>query len=502
MKEKRSSGIILHISSLPSSYGIGDFGPEAYEFVDFLKLTNQKFWQILPLNPVQEGSGFSPYSGLSAFAGNPLLISPDQLYNDGLLEKKDLFFVSRSSPDKVYFPEVIEYKNRIFDRAFKKFDATNSFNDPGFTQFELDNTYWLSDFALFMALKNKFKGKMWTDWPEEFRDRKSESLIEMKETLKEEINKERFLQYIFFKQWTELKNYCAKANVHFFGDLPFYVGYDSVDVWSNPQFFKLDEKKRPITVSGVPPDYFSETGQLWGTPVFDWDLLKTQKYDWWVKRIEQNMKMFDLLRLDHFRAFSAFWEVPSAEDTAINGKWIKGPGKDLFSILKKKFPHMPFIAEDLGDIDDDVRDLMQQFELPGMKVLLFAFGKDLPHSSYAPHHHIEHCIVYTGTHDNNTVVGWFENEAQSDDKKRLSYYVNYPINKKNVHLALVRLAMMSVANVVIFPLQDILGLGQDSIMNKPSVAKGNWTWRQKKGSINKGVIEELQDMVTVYDRKP
>ncbi|MDQ3393856.1 MAG: 4-alpha-glucanotransferase [Bacteroidota bacterium] len=501
MKQKRSSGIILHITSLPSKYGIGDFGPEAYEFAEFLKDTAQKYWQILPLNPVQEGSGYSPYSGLSAFAGNPLLISPELLQSDGWVETEDLNFESKASKDKVDFEEVAQFKNKLFDAAFKTFKKKGGQQNQEYLDFEKENSYWLDDFALFMSIKNKFDGKMWTEWPEAIRDREQQQIRNLKDELKDAIEKEKFLQFVFFKQWEKLKKHCINKNVHFFGDLPIYVGYDSADVWSNPQYFKLDGNKQPITVSGVPPDYFSETGQLWGTPVFDWDVLKEEQYDWWVKRIEQNLKMFDLLRLDHFRAFSAFWEVPNGEETAINGSWKKGPGNDLFNILKEKFPHMPFIAEDLGEIDDDVRKLMGDFKLPGMKVLLFAFGKDLPGSAYAPHHHIPHCLVYTGTHDNNTVRGWFENEASEEDKIRLSFYVNYSLNKNNVHEAMIRLAMMSVADLVIFPMQDILGLGQDAIMNKPSVAKGNWSWRLKKELITKNVSRDLLDMVVIFDRE-
>lgn len=501
MKQKRSSGIILHITSLPSKYGIGDFGPEAYEFAEFLKKTGQKYWQILPVNPVHGGSGFSPYSGLSAFAGNPLLISPDFLFKDAYVENKDLIFETNAKKDKVEFSEVIQYKNKLFDIAFKKFKSDSDQYNDDYRNFEKSSSYWLEDYALFMSLKNKFEGRMWTEWPNSYRDRDKHALEIIKEDLKEAIEKEKFLQYLFFKQWKALKQHCLRLNVHFFGDLPIYVGYDSADVWSHSEYFKLDENKQPITVSGVPPDYFSETGQLWGTPVFNWELLKEENYDWWVKRIAQNLKMFDLLRLDHFRAFSAFWEVPNGEETAINGKWKKGPADDLFNILKEKFPHMPFIAEDLGEIDDDVRDLMSRFKLPGMKVLLFAFGKDLPESAYAPHHHIPHCIVYTGTHDNNTVRGWFENEASEEDKTRLSFYVNYPLHKNNVHEAMIRLAMMSVADLVIFPLQDILGLGQEAIMNKPSVAKGNWLWRLNKELLTEEVSRELLDLVIIFDRE-
>ncbi|CAN5325325.1 4-alpha-glucanotransferase [soil metagenome] len=501
MINQRSSGIILHITSLPSRYGIGDFGPSAYEFADFLKDTDQKYWQILPVNPVQEGSGFSPYSGLSAFAGNPLLISPDLLFKEGWVEHKDLIFESRAPGDRVEFSEVIEFKSNLFDIAFKNFHS-RSMESQSYLDFEKAHQFWLDDYALFISLKNKFEQKMWTDWPQPFRDRDPQSMEEVKIELKEEINREKFLQYIFYEQWADLKKYCLNYNIHFFGDLPFYVGYDSADVWAKTEFFKLNENKQPITVSGVPPDYFSNTGQLWGTPVYDWEALEKENYEWWVKRIRHNLDMFDLLRLDHFRAFSAFWEVPFGEETAINGKWIKSPGETLFNILKKKYPDMPIIAEDLGDIDQDVRDLMKKFELPGMKVLLFAFGKDLPQNAYAPHHHVPNCIVYTGTHDNNTVRGWFENEADAEDKIRLSYYVNYLVNNKNVHEAMIRMAMMSVASIVIFPMQDILGLGQEAIMNKPSVAKGNWLWRLKKEHITPEVISGLKDLVAIFDRKP
>jgi len=499
--KSRNSGIILHITSLPSSYGIGDFGPSAYHFADFLEESGQHYWQILPLNPINEANCYSPYSSLSAFAGNTLLISPDILHWEGLLDRGDLHNTYYFRDSIVDYSLATSYKDYIFDIAYKKFSANNGLDfKKDFQDFCARNSFWLEDYALFIALKIHNKDKSWDHWPVEFRDRQPGALEGARKELHQLIEKEKFLQFIFFRQWFRLKDYCNNKNIFIFGDLPFYIGYDSSDLWSHPSYFKLNDEKRMSAVSGVPPDYFSATGQLWNTPVFNWEILRQHNFDWWIKRMGHNFRMFDRIRLDHFRAFSAYWEVPAGHETAIEGQWIKSPGYDILNLVQDKFGKLPIVAEDLGLIDEDVRDLIGRFDLPGMKVLLFAFGPEMPKNAYILHHHIKDCIVYTGTHDNNTVKGWFENEASAEDKRMLSEYLSYTVNEDNVHLALIRMALMSVADTAIFPLQDWLGLGQSAIMNKPSVSEGNWAWRVLPDQLTFEKATSLYNLLKLYDR--
>ena len=497
----RSCGVILHITSLPSPYGIGDLGPGAFRFADFLNSAAIANWQILPLNYTEEGSGFSPYSGLSAFAGNTLLISPEVLQEEGLLSKKDLGVKKPFEEAKVDYPKVFKHKKKLLEKAFLNFQKqTSATLKNAFENFCLENESWLEDYAAYISIKEYFDGKVWSEWPADIKNRKAESLANLKGILNENIEKEKFLQFTFFKQWNDLKNYCSQKGIKFIGDIPFYVGYDSADVWSNPAYFKLDDQKKPMLVAGVPPDYFSETGQLWGMPIFDWDNLKRDSYSWWMKRIDQNVKMFDIVRLDHFRAFSAYWEVPAEEDTAVNGSWTKGPGQDFFKLLQKKHADLPVIAEDLGEIDQPVRDIMAAFNLPGMRVLQFAFGEDIGSNIHIPHNHISNCIVYTGTHDNNTTRGWFENDLSPADRKRLSKYLNKEVKKHKVADSLIRLALQSVAQLAVFPVQDILGLGQEAIMNKPSTVGENWSWRLNEALITPKVTKHLRSMIELYGR--
>jgi 4-alpha-glucanotransferase len=500
MKIPRSCGIILHITSLPSQFGIGDLGPSAFRFADFLEKASVRYWQILPLNYTEEGSSYSPYSGISAFAGNTLLISPELLVEDGFLSGKDVNVKKPFEDEIVEYSKVLKYKKTLFDYAYQNFKNANAFIHRKFKQFCKEHKDWLEDYALYIALKDHFK-KSWDYWPSDIKDRKQEPLGKLAKQLKEPIEKEKFLQFVFFKQWGNLQKYCEDKGVQFIGDLPFYIGYDSSDVWANPRFFKLNDEKSPTMVAGVPPDYFSETGQLWGMPIFDWDNLKRDKYSWWVKRIAHNMKMFGLLRLDHFRAFSAYWEVPAYETTAINGSWTKGPGSDFFKLLKKKYDDLPLIAEDLGEIDQPVRDIMAKFDLPGMRVLQFAFGTDMAKSIHIPHHHIPDCIVYTGTHDNNTVVGWLDCDLSKEDKKRLFDYLGKKSKPEYIHEDMIRLALQSVAQLAVMPLQDLLGLGKEAIMNKPSTIEGNWSWRVTSEQLTPELAEKLKSWIEMYDRE-
>jgi 4-alpha-glucanotransferase len=497
--ERRGSGILLHITSLPSPYGVGDLGPGAYRFVDFLAESHQSFWQILPLNPTCLVHGNSPYSSFSAFAGNALLISPELMVRDGIISRTDMKETVSFPQARVNYRAVMKFKERILDKAYERNKKALGIN-PGFVKFCSDNASWLDDYSLFFALKQHFYKVDWSNWPKNIRDRHKDEMSRWQEKLEEDIVKEKFFQFIFFHQWFALKNYCSNKNIQIIGDMPIYVNYDSSDVWSNPEIFMLDKDKRPAYVAGVPPDYFSSTGQLWGHPVYNWDMLRQTRYNWWIKRIEHNLELFHMFRLDHFRGFIAFWQVQSDEKTAVNGKWIKAPVKDFFNTLFKHFPQLPLIAEDLGVITPDVREIINLYGFPGMKVLLFAFGNDLATNPYAPHNHFKNCVVYTGTHDNNTIKGWFKKEIGPDAKKRLSEYIGRRVSETTIHWDLIRLAMMSFANIVIIPLQDILGLGESKRMNLPASTNGNWQWRVTPEHLSSSLVKDLSHITKIYGR--
>ncbi|HSE83249.1 MAG TPA: 4-alpha-glucanotransferase [Thermodesulfobacteriota bacterium] len=496
---RRGNGILLHITSLPSRYGIGDLGPGAYKFADFLSETGQSFWQILPLNPTDIGRANSPYSSPSAFAGNPLLISPELLAEDGFLPKSDVKG-SCFRDNRVDYKAVTKYKWRLFSTVYKNFKENGERNFE-FEKFCDDNSHWLDDYALYIALKERFNGAEWGRWPSDIKNRKEKKLQDLKEENMDRVRMEKFLQYLFFKQWFSLKDYCKTKRIQIIGDIPIYVSYDSSDVWKDPEVFKLDKEKNPAFVSGVPPDYFSETGQLWGTPVFNWDFLKKTQYSWWVRRMEHNLKLFDIIRLDHFRGLVAYWEVPAGEKTAINGKWVEVPTEDFFNTLLKHFPYLPLIAEDLGVITPDVREIIGKFGFPGMRLLVFGFaGGDWAVDSYLPHNHVRNCVVYTGTHDNDTVKGWFKKEVTPEDRERLTKYIGRRAQANDIHLELIRLAMMSVANISIFPMQDILGLGEEARMNLPGTTNGNWEWRLLPNQITPSLKKTLLEMTGLYGR--
>jgi len=496
---RRGSGILLHLTSLPCPFGIGDMGPCAFRFVDFLAETKQSLWQILPLNPTDPEHFSSPYHSSSAFASNPLLISPDLLVQDGLLDRADIKSPPNFPIERVDYRAVGAYKAELFHKAYERFKKgkKGQYEYEGFCS---ENATWLDDFVLFKALKSRFDGKVWTKWPQDVRDRQQEALQWAKKELRERADREKFLQYIFSRQWSTLKKYCNGKGIQIMGDIPIYVEHDSVDVWTHPEIFKLDDEKRPHFVAGVPPDYFSETGQLWGNPVYRWEVLKEKEYSWWVQRMERNLALCDVVRIDHFRGLVAYWEVAATENTAINGKWIEAPAIDLFNHFVRKFPFLPIVAEDLGIITPDVREVMHQFELPGMKVLLFAFGKDLPTNPYIPHNLPKNCVAYTGTHDNNTIRGWFEGEEAPEDKKRLLRYLGRNIPVEKLHWELIRLLMMSAANTVIFPMQDILGLGEESRMNRPATLEGNWQWRLLPDVLSRELKNRLLEMTEMYGR--
>ena len=498
MLDHRGSGILLHFTSLPSPFGIGDFGPWAYRFADFLAETKQSYWQCLPLNPTDIEYGNSPYHSTSAFACNPLLISPELLIQEGALTEADLESIPSFSRDRVDFEVVLSYKHRLLSLAYDRFKKEGGNGE--YTNFCSEQVSWLDDFALFVALKEEFKGRPWNEWPDTLRDREPEALLRAGERLSERIQEQKFLQYLLSKQWSSLRKYCTSRGIKIIGDVPIYVVYDSADVWIHPNLFSLDHEKRPFTVAGVPPDYFSETGQLWGNPVYRWEVLKSTGYEWWMRRIDRNLNLFDVVRVDHFRGFMAYWGVPATETNAVNGKWVEAPGMDFFSRLSAVFPDLPIVAEDLGTITPDVWSIMEHFGFPGMKVLLFAFDESLPTNAYAPHNHTRNAVVYPGTHDNNTARAWFEKEAGEQVKERLSRYLGKEVTAENVHRDLIRLAMMSVANTAIFSMQDLLGLGEWARMNRPAQKRGNWQWRLMPEQLTAPLAKELLGMTEIYGR--
>jgi malto-oligosyltrehalose synthase/4-alpha-glucanotransferase len=495
----RSAGVLMHITSLPSGFGVGDFGPEARKFADFLSRSCQRYWQILPLNITEAGNGHSPYSSISSMAGNTLLLSPELMAEDGLLNA-DMVMQYHQKPESLAdFAEAERVKGILFEKAFQNFLATQSSLQEQFTLFCEQEAGWLDDFALYVTLKNHY-GAAWFQWPHEYKLRDEEALADFFINNSGPIQKIKWLQFMFTRQWKSLKKYVNDLGIKLFGDLPFYVSYDSADVWANPDIFSLDEKGNMIGVAGVPPDYFNSDGQLWGMPVFKWDVLKKRGYDWWIARIKKNMELYDVLRLDHFRAFADYWEVPAGETTAINGVWRLGPGADFFKAIKSALAELSFIAEDLGDINPLVHKLRDELNLPGMKVLQFAFSEDMPSSIYIPHNHLRNYIVYTGTHDNNTTVGWFRQNAGKLERKNLECYTGIKPKEKNIHQILGRLAYASVAKTAILPMQDVLGLDEHSRMNIPASTDKNWLWRLVPGQIKSDHEEMLREWVRVYNR--
>lgn len=498
MKTRRS-GILLHVTSLPAPFGVGDLGPGATWFADFLASSGQSLWQILPLTPTTGVCGNSPYSSPSAFAGNTLLISPERMVRDDLLAPSDLDSNCANVEERVDYGVAAEYKNKLLDKAYDRFQRGASLK-PQFESFCNANRLWLEDYALFTALKEEFGGASWIDWPTEVRDRGEDSINYWSNHLAERIHREKFMQFVFFRQWKALKTYCNEKNIQIVGDAPIYVSLDSSDVWANPELFKLDGARRPTHVAGVPPDYFSPTGQLWGNPIYNWDVHRERRYSWWILRLGHYMSLFDIIRLDHFRGFVGYWQVESGEPTAVNGDWIPAPASDFFATLLRRFPFLPLIAEDLGIITPDVREIMTQYGFPGMKVLQFGFGGDVASNPYAPHNLVRDSVTYTGTHDNNTARGWFRQEAAHQERENFLRYLGHPVDECSVASEFVRMALMTVSNLAILPMQDLLGLCEDARMNTPSVAYGNWAWRMKRHQVTSLLAKWLLDLVHLYGR--
>lgn len=488
MKFPRASGILLHPTSLPGPFGIGDFGPEAYRFVDFLAEAGQKIWQVLPLTPT--GYGESPYQSLSSFAGNPLLISPEKLADHGYLPQPGFGNKPEFPEETCDFERAIPYKYELLRQAYRNFRPGSEFE-----QFCERNCSWLDAYARFLALKNANNGATWTQWTARRPD-------------PEEVRVQKFWQFEFYRQWAELRGYCEARNIRIMGDIPIYVAHDSADVWSNPELFELDEKGNPVMVAGVPPDYFSATGQLWGNPIYKWDRMEASGYQWWIERFRHTLQVVDLVRVDHFRGFEAYWQVPAQEATAVNGAWIQGPGSRLFAAVRNALGELPIIAENLGVITPEVEAIRHEFGFPGMSILQFAFGSDPQAPSFRPHNYPHEVVAYTGTHDNDTTVGWWESagagastrsaEQVLREREFTRAYLN--TNGDEVHWAFIRTLMGSVADTAIVPMQDVLGLGTRARMNTPATTHGNWRWRYRGDALSQRDSSRLRQLALLYDR--
>ncbi len=497
--KRRGSGVLLHVTSLPSRFGIGDFGPAARRFADFLRKSSQSYWQILPLTPTSPFIGNSPYSSDSAFALNPALASPELMAEEGWLEPAELEAYVAHDPARADYEGAAAFKDGLFRRAFERVKADLA-TDAHFQDFCRDNAFWLDDYALFKTIKDDLGGREWTAWPEKLRDRDEAALKEEAGNAAEKILRIKFVQYVLAKQWQELRQYLSETNLLVIGDLPIYVTQDSADVWANPHLFKLGPDKNPLFIAGVPPDYFSETGQRWGNPVYAWDEHEKTGFAWWVRRLDRNLKLYDFIRLDHFRGFEAYWEIPASEETAVNGEWIKAPGRAFFDVMLKRFANMPIIAEDLGVITAEVRELKETFGFPGMKILQFAFSPGIGENRDAPHNYTRDCVAYTGTHDNNTTLGWARDEIGEEGRRIFREYAGRSVSPESVAWDLIRMVMGSVANTAVIPMQDLLSLGEKARMNMPSVAKGNWSWRVVEEQLTVELADKLRTLTDLYGR--
>ncbi|WP_314396241.1 4-alpha-glucanotransferase [Leptotrichia shahii] len=494
---ERSSGILLHPTSLPGKYGIGSLGKEAYKFVDFLKKSNQKLWQIFPLGPT--GYGDSPYQCFSSFAGNPYLIDFDLLIEQNLLTEEDLKDVNFGGNEEyIDYGAIYNQKYPLLRKAYENFKANgNKELKEKLETFKTENSSWLDDYSLYISLKNHFNGLPWNEWEDDIRTRKEAAINKYKAELANEIEYHNFIQFLFFTQWNNVKKYANDNGIKIIGDIPIFVAVDSSDAWANPEIFLFDPELKPVKVAGVPPDYFSATGQLWGNPLYDWDKLKELNYKWWVDRVKANLSTCDIIRIDHFRGFDEYWAVPYGDKTAENGTWCPGPRTDLFNAIKNELGELPIIAEDLGTMTQGVIDLREATGFPGMKILGFAFDSK-EENDYLPHTYTKNCVVYTGTHDNDTLIGWFT-KANEDDKQFARNYLNSRSDNE-IHWDAIRGAWSSVASMAIAPIQDFLGLGSEARINTPGVAAGNWQWRLKDGVLTDELAERIAKLTKVYSR--
>ena len=499
--KKRRSGVLLHPTSLPGPYGIGDLGPEAYKFADFLVAAGQSLWQVLPLGPT--GYGDSPYACYSAFAGNTLLVSPDQLIKEGLLDEAPQ---ATGPPNKIDFGKAHTLKDQILRRAYERYTKTTDTTlRSAFETFAQQHAHWLEDYALFRALKDAHGGVAWNDWEPALTRRTPAALERAREELRNSVEAQMFYQFLFFRQWFALKRYCNERGISIVGDLPIFVAQDSADVWTNPEQFKLDKNGKPLVVAGVPPDYFSSTGQLWGNPLYNWERMLDDGFKWWIERVRATFTVVDIARVDHFRGFAACWEIPGGDKTAERGQWVEAPGRELFTAIRDTLGELPIIAEDLGVITPDVVALREDFDFPGMRILQFGFGSDSKNIDL-PHNYVPNVVAYTGTHDNDTTVGWFNSVAGEGstrtaeqierERKFCMDYLN--TDGREIHWDLIRGVLASVASTAIVPLQDLLGLGTETRMNLPNSTEGNWAWRFT--ALNDELATRLNDLSKLYGR--
>ena len=493
MSFERASGILLHPSSLPGGYGIGDLGPSAFRFIDWLAGAGCGLWQVLPLGPT--GYGDSPYQCFSAFAGNPYLVSPEFLLRDDLLHPDDLSDTPDFQDPRVDFGKLIPWKMNLLERAFTRFEQRRRSDQQAFDHFCAEQVGWLPEYALFMAIKEANGGRSWREWPAPLRRREARAMEKARRTYAHGVRRYRFYQFVFFQQWTQLKAYAIEHGIRVIGDIPIFIAYDSADVWSRPDLFYLDEEGHPTVVAGVPPDYFSRTGQLWGNPLYRWERLKDEAYGWWLERLKATLAMVDYVRLDHFRGFAGYWEIPAGSPTAETGQWVPGPGEDFFSVVKDELGDLPIIAEDLGEITPDVIALRDRFDLPGMKILQFGFSG--PDNAFLPHNYPMNCVVYTGTHDTDTTRGWFESAPDGEREFALRYLRSSP---GAFVWDLIHAGWSSVASFAVAPLQDFLDLGTGARMNYPGKLGGNWTWRMAPDALSDDLAHHILDLNFLYGR--
>lgn len=492
----RKAGLLVHPTSFPGPYGIGDLGPSAYQFIDFLKKAGQKVWQVLPIGPT--GYGDSPYQAFSSFAGQPLFLSPELLGRKGLLDGKDLEGIHGWDPARIDYGRVIVYKTELLKKAYGNFKNHGSGQQKdSYAAFCSEQKHWLDDYALFMAVKDAHNGVVWTQWDKDIAFPTAESKKAWSERLSDEMGYYKFLQMLFYEQWFDLKRYANEAGIAIIGDTPIFVAFDSADVWGSKELFYLDSKGHPTIVAGVPPDYFSATGQLWGNPLYDWDKHKETGYSWWIEKVRHTLKLVDVLRIDHFRGFEAYWAVPYGADTAINGEWRKGPYKDLFYAFENALgKELPIIAEDLGVITPEVEDLRDSFSLPGMKILQFGF-ETLKENDFLPHHYVKNSVCYTGTHDNDTTLGWYKSVGEAS-KDKVRRYMN--TDAHDVVWDFIRTCFGSVSDTAVIPLQDLFSLDSSARMNTPGVAAGNWQWRYTADMLTDELAARLKSVTELYGR--
>ncbi len=502
----RASGILLHPTSLPGDFGIGDLGSQAFRFVDFLAAAGQTYWQILPLGPT--GYGDSPYQCFSAFAGNTLMISPEMLIEDGLITADDLADKPQFVSYKVDFGSVYDWKNQLLPRAYEGFHHVTSVDLRGrFERFCQENEFWLDDYALYRSIKTEQEQIPWYEWPAALKLRDPKAIEKAEEGLFEQIQAQKFYQFLFFRQWSALKEYANGKGIRIIGDIPIFVASDSADVWCNQKQFKLNEDGTATVIAGVPPDYFSKTGQLWGNPIYDWEAMRADNFAWWIARVASTLRTVDVVRVDHFRGFAASWEVPGKDKTAENGRWIDVPGEELFIALRRSLGDLAIIAEDLGVITPDVEQLRDGFGFPGMRILQFAFGGDANNHDL-PHNYIKNCVAYTGTHDNDTTVGWYNSQAgagSTRDASEISREHNYCLkylesNGSEIHWDFIRAIWASVADTAITPMPDLLGIGTAGRMNLPASVSGNWHWRMTEDSISPELTKRIKELTEIYGR--